>query len=670
MTPMFRSFKGLIAGTKIIPLLSIFHLQRCFLAPLCIVAIVLSTADATAQETRESGSSVAIANEVAEPEILVRPIRTDSPQQTLTSFIVLRGDLEAELGLYFTKKSREGEGRIVATLLQMTNLIDLSEAAPSARRDIGIDTVAHLLDIFGRNVLPNMESIPDAESLEADASVTSYLIPSTPFRIVRLAEGEQAGEYLFSAKTVRTAPEFARLVGRIPLHSSIDIESWSRLLPQLTGWMIPSWLVVGMPKPFNAAFLDTPFWKVLAVFIIAFTALPLFAGWHRLLFLYSRRLESSLGQNLVMSLWPLTLIFFLMIFQSFFELQINLTGRFALFVSASLSAFRYIAATYLLWLTVRGFFEWIILSPWIPDKSLNASMLRLLARMIGAIGGVIVLAYGAQQVGLPVFSILAGLGIGGLAIALALRPTLENLIGGFILYLDKPVQVGDFCEFGVKEGIVENIGMRSTQIRGLDRTLISIPNAQFADMQLINWARCDEMQILHVIGLRYETDGDQLRHVLAGMREMLHSHPMIASDTVRVRFIGYGASSLDIEIRVYAKTREWNEFYAIREDILLRMKDIVSESGTDFSFPSVTVYAGQDKGLDTERAEAAKENVAAWRRSGRLPFPRFASSQVERVRNTLDYPPHGSVELGPETAEGASAEPLGHDDGVDDKNPT
>ncbi len=668
MTSMFRSFRGLIGGMKITLLSSIIHMRRCFLASLCIAAMVLSTGGATAQETPDPESSVAATNDATKTDLLVRPIRTDSPQQTLKSFIILRGDLEAELGKYFVKKTRAREDQILATLIQMTTLIDMSEVAPSVRRDIGGETVAHLLDIFGRIVLPNMEGVPDAKSLEADGSVTSYLIPNTPFRIMRLVEGEQVGEYLFGAKTIRTAPDFARMVERIPLHSSIDIESWSRMWPQLTGWMIPNWLVAGMPKPLNAVLLGTPIWKVLAVLIMALAVLPLFTGWHRIL--ASGRLESSLGHKLVMSLWPLTLIFFLVIFQSFFELQINLTGRFAIFCNSGIIALTYIAATYLIWLLTLAFFEWIILSPRIPDRSLDASMYRLLARLIGAIGGVIVLAYGAQQVGLPVFSILAGLGIGGIAIALAIRPTLENLIGGFILYLDKPVQVGDFCEFGDKWGTVEKIGVRTTQVRGLDRTLISIPNSQFADMQLINWARCDEMLMLHVIGLRYETDGDQLRHVLAGMRGMLHSHPMIASDTVRVRFIGYGASSLDIEIRVYAKTREWNEFYEIREDILLRVKDIVSESGTSFAFPSVTMYAGQDEGLDSERTEAAKENVAAWRRSGRLPFPRFAHSLVERIRGTLDYPPLGSVERGPEIAEDASAEPLGLDENMDTKNPS
>jgi len=280
------------------------------------------------------------------------------------------------------------------------------------------------------------------------------------------------------------------------------------------------------------------------------------------------------------------------------------------------------------------------------------------------VGGIVILAYGAQQMGVPVLSMLAGLGIGGIAIALAIRPTLENLIGGFVLYIDKPIQVGDYCEFGDQSGTVETIGIRSTQIRSLDRTLISVPNAQFADMKIVNWAQCDQMMITHTIGLRYETEPDQLRYVLAKIREVFHAHPRIDTETIRVRFDGYGASSLDIVIRVYAKTREWNDFFAIKEDVLLRINDTVKQSGTGFAFPSQTLYMGKDGGVDAELGEKAKQEVAAWRRARQLPFPNFAASKMEQLAGKLNYPPRGSPDFNAteeELAEGSerlSAEPL------------
>ena len=281
--------------------------------------------------------------------------------------------------------------------------------------------------------------------------------------------------------------------------------------------------------------------------------------------------------------------------------------------------------------------------------------------MIGFLGGVFILAYGAHALGAPIVGLVTGLGVGGLAVALAIRPTLENLIGGLILYTDKPVRVGDFCSFGANTGIIENIGVRSTQVRSMDRTIISVPNAAFADMEIVNWARCDKMRIQTTIGVRYETEPDQLRYLLATLREMLCAHPRIDHDTVRVRFADYGASSLDIQIRAYALTREWNEYFAIREDVFLRVNQLVAESGTSFAFPSQTLYLGRDDGLDEERSHSAMANVAAWRRAGQLPFPTMEAAKAEALAGTLDYPPYGSpgAEATETTteAESLSAEP-------------
>jgi MscS family membrane protein len=325
-------------------------------------------------------------------------------------------------------------------------------------------------------------------------------------------------------------------------------------------------------------------------------------------------------------------------------------------------------AVWLLWLVMLAIFERIIQARGIPEDSFDAQLWRIGARALGTAASVVIIGNGAKELGLPVYSVVAGLGIGGLAVALAIRPTLENLIGGIMLYLDQPVRIGDFCSFGDKTGTVEAIGVRTTKIRALDRTLISIPNAALADMQLINWAKCDRMLISATIGLRYETKNDQLRHVLVKFREMLHAHPKIDSETVRVRFADFGQSSLDIDVRIYALTRDFNEYYAIREDVLLRMSEIVKSSGSGFAFPSQTLYMGSDDGLDVARGETAAKEVASWRKAGKLPFPRLAPDRIEQLKDTLDYPPLGSVQTGTlesqvwETSEVLSAEPLDEDE--------
>jgi len=186
--------------------------------------------------------------------------------------------------------------------------------------------------------------------------------------------------------------------------------------------------------------------------------------------------------------------------------------------------------------------------------------------------------------------------------------------------------------------------VRSTEIRALDRTLFSVPNAQFVDMKLVNWAHCDRMLIDAVIGLRFETKPDQLRYVLVKIREMLHAHPRIDSETVRVRYDGPAESSRNISIRIYALTQEWNDFYAIREDVFLRIDAIVEQAGSSYAFPSQTLYMGRDEGLDAALQDQASSTVEGWRHTGQLPFPRLSEPQIKRLKATLDYPPQGSID--------------------------
>jgi small-conductance mechanosensitive channel len=251
----------------------------------------------------------------------------------------------------------------------------------------------------------------------------------------------------------------------------------------------------------------------------------------------------------------------------------------------------------------------------------------------------------AEALALPYTSVLAGLGIGGLAVALAARSTLENFLAGFILYADRPVSIGDFCRYGTHSGSVESIGLRSTRIRSPEQTLVTVPNGEFVNMQIENFTRRGRMLLKTLLQLRCETSRDQLRYVLAKLRELLLAHPRVTDRPARVRFVGFGAHSLDLEVFAYINTTDGEEFLAIQEDLFLHMIDIITESGTSLAFPSQVHYIAQDPGLDAARSQAAEAAVETWRSEGRLPFPAFAPKDREALYNTLAYPPPGSPEV-------------------------
>ena len=592
-----------------------------------------------------------------------KTVRTDSPRHTLTTFLRLRDDLEETLLAYRDHKTRVLARRIDLFFDQLIALLDLSSVPSASRREVGTDTIAYLLDIFGRVELPKLDSIPDEEAFTDGDGVApeQWRMPRTPIRIAAISEGPREGEFLFSERTVRVAPRFYRGIQSSPLQSSLGIKSWSRTIPQITGPMIPAGVLTIMPDGLKRVWLDTPRWKVLAVLGLIIVSAFVLVLLHRII--NRGDTNNRLGFLLRRAITPVAILVVVWILTPIIEYEINVSGAFSEIIDTATTVVIYAAAVWLFWLVVLAIFERIIVFRNLPQESFDTHLWRIGGRVIGIAGSVIIVGAGAQELGLPLYSVVAGLGIGGLAVALAVRPTLENLIGGIMLYLDQPVRVGDFCSFDDKTGTIETIGLRSTRLRALDRTLVTVPNAALADMQLINWAKCDHMLITTTIGLRYETDSDQLRYIMVKLREMLHAHPKIDPDTVRVRFSGYGASSLDIGVRVHALTREWNEFHAIREDIFLRMKDIVEESGSGFAFPSQTLYMCRDDGLDSERSETAVQEVKSWRRAGKLPFPRLAADKIDQLEGTLDYPPRGSVEIGlpeeemPEAAEPLSAEP-------------
>lgn len=401
-----------------------------------------------------------------------------------------------------------------------------------------------------------------------------------------------------------------------------------------------------LPKPFfELQFLGVRLWQW-----IGFAVLGL-AAW--LVAWFLTRLSVRVGRVIVSQSWvplsedavvvmraPVHTLLTLTLFRS--ELPIlALSVRSAHFMRSLLSAGMVLATAWLLMRAVD------VVARAIEERAANrqaaASLLPLGRRATKVFLATLTLLVALQNLGFDVTSVLAGLGIGGLAVALAGQKTLEHLFGGITLVADQPVRVGEFCRFGDKLGIVEDIGLRSTRIRTLDRTLLSVPNGEFASMQIENFSRRDRIRLTATLGLRYETTPDQLRYVLIEIKKLLVAHPKVSPDPARVRFVGFGAYSLDIEILAYVETTEHDEFLAIREDLFLRIMDIVAESGTSFAFPSQTVYCGADAGLDAERRAQAEAQVRTWREQRRLWLPHPPEEELAALRGTLAYPPPGSA---------------------------
>ena len=270
------------------------------------------------------------------------------------------------------------------------------------------------------------------------------------------------------------------------------------------------------------------------------------------------------------------------------------------------------------------------------------AVLTLVRRFITATVWVVAALWLLRLAGADLTAVLTGLGIGGIGVAFAAQKTLENLFGGITIIMDEPMRVGDFCKVGDQMGTIEDIGVRSTRVRTLSRTIVAVPNGQLATMNVENFSLRDKFWLRHVIGVRYETSADQLRYLLVEVRSMLYAHPKVERDGARIRFVGFGGSSLDLEIFAYVRAFDMAEFLAIQEDLLLRVMDIVAAAGTSIAFPSQTTYLARDTPLDPQKSAEVVAQVRQWREQGELPFPDFSPEQLEHLRQHIEYPPPGS----------------------------
>jgi MscS family membrane protein len=421
-----------------------------------------------------------------------------------------------------------------------------------------------------------------------------------------------------------------------------------RRVPMLYKEIHLSWIERVMPEPWREfRLLGLPLWQ----WVVLLVAIPvvLAVAWvlHRLLLkvlhpLLKRLTGQRAGAQLTRVAAPLRLVI----------------GGVALAIWASLSALPLLTRAFLTRVAVAVAivgFAWLLFRLADIIAEMTDTHLRLtnqigrlaVVQLVRRLAKVVVVATAAIALlslgDLDLTAALAGLGIGGIALAFAAQKTLENLFGGIMIISDQPVRVGDFCRIGDVTGVVEDIGLRSTRIRTPDRTVVSIPNGQTAAVNLENFGVRDKIWFRPTIGVRYETTAEQLRYVLAEIRQMLYAHPMVETHSARIRLVRFGASSLELEIFAYVVTSDYTTFLEVQEDLLLRIMNIIQASGTAIALPSSTTYLARDRGLDREKAQAAIATVKRWREDHDLPFPDCRPDRIAEIENRLEYPPADSA---------------------------
>jgi MscS family membrane protein len=469
--------------------------------------------------------------------------------------------------------------------------LDVSQVPPGVLDEVAGETAILLLDVLERIQLPPWVQIPDAQAVEQEG-LTRWVIPHTSIALRRVEEGPRAGEFLFTPKTIERAREFYDRTRHLEPRSKAVVVDGYALFRAHPGWMISMRWVKALPDWAREVYFDQAFWQWLALallLVLAVVLVVLVRRWSR-----RRPREDSVRSHLRRVAVPVVLLVLGLLLRDFAIRQIGLSGTTVAVAHLALRGITVLAGAWLTMVLGGAVAQMIVSSPRIDPQSVDASMVRITARLVSLAVAVLIVVEGARMLGLPVMGLIAGLGVGGLAVALAAQSTMENFIGSITVYADRPVRVGDFCRFGEEVGTVEQIGLRSTRIRTLGRSVMTIPNAEFSRLKLDNFSLRDSNLFRTTVSLRYETTPQQLRDVLAGVRKLLLEHPRVLEDPARVRLVEFGPHSFQLEVFAYVDSSDWNEFLGIREELLLQITDAVEAAGTRLAVPAQTAYLARD----------------------------------------------------------------------------
>lgn len=491
------------------------------------------------------------------------PLDRDSPQSSVVAF------LEAAHAQNYSKAWR---------------YLDLRNMPEDERLKNGTELVQQLQTILDRDTqfdVGNLSRDPQGDvtdnlALNRDRVDTFHVNGQTlDLDLERVTLHSGLSVWLFSSDSIARIPIIAQMTNNsvIERHLPLPLVNW-----QLIG--TPLWRWIGLAL---LAFALAAFSKLLTRFALWLTQQVV------------KRLAPNWNLSLLQTfLGPLRLLLSVSLFRAGME-WFAPSALLRLYLGRVLAVLFFWGVFWLCGVIIDAIVRHLRARLEAKHRSFSYSVLPLSGRVAKIVVFALIIAAVLTAWGYNTTTLLAGLGIGGVALALASQKTIENLFGSVSVISDRPVSVGDFCKFGTGMGTVEDIGLRSTRIRTLDRTLVTVPNGSFSTMTLENFDRRDKTLFHVTLNLRRNTTPDQMRGLLQSITKLLKDNPKFETGPMPVRFVGIGTYSLDVEIFMYVLTLDGDEFNKIQQDLFLAILDAVESAGTALAVPTQATlsYAAQ-----------------------------------------------------------------------------
>ncbi len=549
----------------------------------------------------------------AEPSRLLAPPDTSSPRTTLQTFNDSINDvyrIAREEGRSLRSAYQRG-----ANVERMLRCLDLSEIPPVQKRSFGTEAAVCLKEVLDRHESLLEKDIPDAAAMQKLSEAGEPLrwrFPHTEITIARIKDGPREGEYLFTPYTVNRASDFYERVKHLPYKAdaSKGLYNWYRSQP---GWMIPGSLIRSLPAWTRSIIGGQTVWQWIGLVLALLLGIVAMLVLYRIAFRLDRHLrqEQSILLYCLSILFPISAAFVPLALDYFISHQLYIVGSVHSVLTFSLDLVFLGAVIFVISGSASRLAELIIASPRINPVGVDAQFIRLVLRVLSIVAAVIVVLEGGQHIGIPLTTLLAGAGVGGLALALAAQDTLKNVFGSLMIMLDKPFRVGERVIVKGYDGVVEEIGLRSTKLRLLTGNAASIPNEEMARSDIENVGRRPHIRRTATIGMPSDTPTAKVKRALEIVRTAIDNHEGMQEEfPPRVFLRDLNESSIGIFMIYWYHPPKYWDYLAFTEKVNLQIMEQLEAEDIPFAAPALTVHTPDhqspelDAGMSTKNDES------------------------------------------------------------------
>ena len=524
------------------------------------------------------------------------PLKLDTPRETLKMFMNSMNEYKKGVDKNDEEKRLQIENA--------TRCLDLREISPLLREEKGKEAAIFLKEAIDRVYVVDLSKVPDTDTL------AKWSIPDTEITVLKNGSGSRGGEYLFSAETVLNSGEYYRRTKHLPFLAKTGGGA-SYSLP----WMetiFPKWAREKMGMFYIWQWLGLMI-AILISFLLRFITKIIFY----LLIKVTRKTSTTWDDKIVVALARPVGYFVGITFWFVFLYATGLEGKLYNVFNFILKVL--LGANFIYF--VYKISDLVVLI--LKDNSIKAKnpiddqLIPLLSKTLRILFVTLGILIALQNLGVNVMGLIAGLGIGGLAIALAAKDTAANLFGSAMIFMDRPFKIGDHILLDNKEGIVEEIGFRSTRIRTWEDSIVSIPNSVVANADIENMGVRRWRRNVIILNLTYDTSPEKMEAFLEGIKNIVKKNPLVVADTMNIAFQNFDSSSLNVLMQFGLAVDTLPKNLEGRQKIFFEVIRLAKELGVDFAYPTSTLHV--ETLPDKKPARVSKEK----------PIPKYKNIAAE-----------------------------------------